>query len=61
MIGNTLQWTCVVGVDSTLGEMEKYKHFVFAAAPLEQKYRLMKTGRLTAVGEALVTATHEHH
>ena len=41
-----------------MDEIEEYKRFcICCCKPLEDKYRLMKTGRLTVVGEALVTAT----
>jgi len=38
--------------------IEKYKLFcICCCKPLKYKYRLMKSGRLTVVGEAVVTAT----
>ena len=38
--------------------MKKYKRFcICCCTSLKDKYRLMKTGRLTIVGEAFVTAT----
>ena len=41
-----------------MDEVEKYKRFrICCCKPLKDKYRLMKTGRLTVVGEAVVTAT----
>ena len=40
-----------------MDKIEKYKRFcICCCKPLKIKYRLMKTGRLTAVGEAFVTA-----
>ena len=41
-----------------MDEVEKYKRFrICCCKPLKDKYRLMKTGRLTVEGEAVVTAT----
>ena len=41
-----------------MDEVETYKRFcICCCKPIKDKYRLMKTGRLTIVGEALVTAT----
>ena len=41
-----------------MDEIEIYKRFcICCCKPLKDKYRLMKTGRLTIVGEAFVTAT----
>ena len=41
-----------------MDEVEKYKRFrICCCKPLKDKYRQMKTGRLTVVGEAVVTAT----
>ena len=54
----TLQYFCIVGADHMMGEMEKYKCFcICCCQPLEKKFRLMKTGRQTVLGEALVAAT----
>ena len=40
-----------------MDEIEKYKHFcICCCKSLKDKYRLMKTGRLTVVREAIVTA-----
>ena len=40
-----------------MDEIEKYKRFyICCCKPLIDKYRLMKSGRLTVVGEAFVTA-----
>ena len=39
-------------------EIEKYKRFCICCfTPLKDKYSQIKTGRLTVVGEAFVTAT----
>ena len=41
-----------------MDKIEIYKRFYICCCnPLKDKYRLMKTGRLTVVGEASVTAT----
>ena len=41
-----------------MDEIEKYKRYcICCCKPLKDKYRLMKTGRLTVVGEAFVSAT----
>ena len=41
-----------------MDEVEKYKHFcICCCKSLKNKYRLMKAGRLTIVGEAFVSAT----
>ena len=41
-----------------MDEIEKYKRFcTCCCTPLKDKNRLMKTGRLTVVCEAFVTAT----
>ena len=41
-----------------MDEVEKYECFsICCCKSLKDKYRLMKTGRLTIVGEAVVTAT----
>ena len=41
-----------------MDEIEKYKRFcICCCKPLKDKYGLMKTGRLTVVGGAFVTAT----
>ena len=41
-----------------MDEVKKYKRFcICCCKSLKDKYRLMKTERLTIVGEAVVTAT----
>ena len=45
-----------------MDEVEKYKRFrICCCKPLKDKYRLMKTGRLTVVGEAVVTKKPVSH
>ena len=40
-----------------MDEIEKNKRFcICSCKPLKDNYRLMKTGRLTVVGQAFVTA-----
>ena len=42
-----------------MDEVEKYKRFrICCCKALKDKYRLMKTGRLTVVGEAVVQPTY---
>ena len=42
-----------------MDKIEKYKCFcICCCKPLKDKYRLMKTGRLTVVVEVFVTAEH---
>ena len=41
-----------------MDEIKKHKRFcICCCKPLKDKYRLIKTGTLTVVGEAFVTAT----
>ena len=43
-----------------MDEIEKYENFcICCCKTLKDKYRLIKTGRLTVVGEAFVTATQQ--
>ena len=40
-----------------MDEIEKYKRFCICCFTPQDKYSQIKTGRLTVVGEAFVTAT----
>ena len=56
MAYRSLQNSCVVGADhSLMDEIEKYKRFCICCC--KPRFKLMKTGRLTVVGEAFVAAT----